>query len=623
MKCIWIVLALLILLCGCDSTDPETTGSAPVQTTAIPTAEPTAPAVEDPGLYVPRSEVEQLTAGAVRAYSVAWENVLDVIAAADRLVVFSSCDTGMRATVLAGENCVLQAQALLPGCMSTEPGKLRILEDRLAYYDGNSRSVVVLDGCLDEVTRILLPEQISSDPVISEDLSTVFYCVDDRIHALDVSTGISRLIRQHSCQWQELQGILFEDTVLQCYILDGNMQAYTCFLSAETGQLLGQDEAIWDFYSEADRFFLIREEGCLPEYLHGDSQGQLSSVSPLETSLYNALSMGAVLGSQTNEAGTALSLYDLQTGRRTAAVQLAGVEGVYDVTVDSEGRYVWISVFDRDAQQDVFYRWNPTLSPIEDGQSYTGQRFTREAPDVQGIAACVQQAQALEETYGVEIYLGEDVISPWDYTLTTEYRVEALELGLRQLEKALAAYPEEFLSTMVEETPGGVLHISLVRDISQDVSGVQYWIEGDACIVLEIGNSMEQHMYHEVSHVLDNFIIANCYAYDDWEELNPEGAVYDYNYTDYQDRTDWTWLEGEERAFIDSYSMSYPKEDRARILEYAMTPDNEELFRSEYLQTKLLKICKGIRESFGYERYEGTFIWEQYLETSLAYTKKK
>lgn len=622
MKRIWIAAVLLLLLCGCDAEDPGQTGSLPEQTVA-PTAQSTEPVVEDPGLYLPESELERLTGGAVRAYSIPGENVLDVMAAGDRLVIFSSCNTGMRATVLTGENCAVGSQTLLSGCMNTQTGSIRVTGDGLAYYDGGSRSVVFLDLQLEETLRVPLPEQTTADPVISEDLTTIFYCAGDKIHALDVATGISRMIRQQNCQWQTLQGSWFGDSVLQCYMIGEDMSVSTCFLSAQTGQLLGQDGYLTCFYGCDDRFFLVRENGCLPECLFGDTQGLLQALTVPQDTVYSALSRNAVIALEAGDAGTELFLYDLSTGKCASSVLLEGLEGVYDVTADTDGRYIWISVFDREAQQDMLYRWDPELSAVEGDTLYTGPRYTRESPDSQGIAACDQKARALEQTYGVRILLGEDVIEPWDYTLTTEYRTEALELGLTQLEKALAAYPEGFLSAVVKQTDSGILCISLVRDISEAVDGLQYWIGGDAYIALKITDTMERDLYHEVSHVLDNYIIANCYAYDDWEELNPQGAVYDYNYTDYPGRTDWTWLEGEDRAFIDSYSMTYPKEDRARILEYAMTPGNEELFRSEYLQAKLLKICEGIRESFGYERYEGSFLWEQYLETSLAYTKKK
>ena len=59
--------------------------------------------------------------------------------------------------------------------------------------------------------------------------------------------------------------------------------------------------------------------------------------------------------------------------------------------------------------------------------------------------------------------------------------------------------------------------------------------------------------------------------------------------------------------------MSFAKEDRARILEYAVLPDCGHYFRTETMQNKLRLICDGIRQAFGLEDAQ-TLIWEQYLD---------
>ena len=69
------------------------------------------------------------------------------------------------------------------------------------------------------------------------------------------------------------------------------------------------------------------------------------------------------------------------------------------------------------------------------------------------------------------------------------------------------------------------------------------------------------------------------------------------------------------------YSMSFPKEDRARIMEFAMTEGNAACFQSKTMQAKLKLLCQGIREAFGLRKSPETFLWEQYLNESLAYTK--
>ncbi len=615
MKRFFLAATLSLLLCGCTPELPEQTV---LQTSAAPTAETSIPR-EDPGRYVPDSEAEKQTSGAVKAYTVTGENILDVQVMGDRLLVFSSCDTGMQATVLTGDHCSVHACRLLSGCVSTQPGMLRSAEDRLAYYDAGNRCVVLLNVDLQETERILLPETATGSPVISEDLSTVFYCSGDRIHAMDLLTGISRLVCQYSSQQLELKGSFFEDSILQCQIVEG-AQSFTCFLSTETGQELGKDTGLLEFHPWGDRLFLIREEGYLPEYLIGSRTGELQSLHPLEQTLIEALSLNAILGISCGENGLSAALYDADTGLRAAAVELSGITGFFDAAVDPRG-YVWLYAFDQQAGQEMLYRWDPALSPAEGTEVYLDLRYTRENPDKAGLAACQDRAQALAGQYGVHISLGEDMPLPEDDVLTMEFRADALNAGLDQLEKALASYPLGFLTTVVEDTSSGVLSICLVRDISQDEDGLQYWVGRDACIALKLGEQLEQSFHHQLSHVLDNFIIANCYAYDDWEELNPEGADYDYSYARYSTRQDRTWLEGENQAFVDSYAMTYPREDRARILEYAMMPGNAEKFRSEYMQAKLQKLCLGIRESFGWKRSPETFPWEQYLNTSLAYTK--
>ena len=66
--------------------------------------------------------------------------------------------------------------------------------------------------------------------------------------------------------------------------------------------------------------------------------------------------------------------------------------------------------------------------------------------------------------------------------------------------------------------------------------------------------------------------------------------------------------------------MFSPSMDRATIMLCAMTPGNEEVFQSEYMQKKLKTLCTGIRESFGMKQSPDSFLWEQYLKKSLAYS---
>jgi hypothetical protein len=122
---------------------------------------------------------------------------------------------------------------------------------------------------------------------------------------------------------------------------------------------------------------------------------------------------------------------------------------------------------------------------------------------------------------------------------------------------------------------------------------------------------------------MDTFLFNNTSDLDQWDERNPKGFRYDLNETDYLNRQDDALLTGDKRAFVDSFSMSYPIEDRAAIFQWAMSSDGAEVFASKTMQQKLETLCKAIRNACGWKKSEEVFLWEQHLEQPIAYNTKK
>lgn len=140
------------------------------------------------------------------------------------------------------------------------------------------------------------------------------------------------------------------------------------------------------------------------------------------------------------------------------------------------------------------------------------------------------------------------------------------------------------------------------------------FLEGtDAYVAITVGKYAQQALYHELFHVMETHIFNNSIAFDQWDTLNPSGFTYSYGHAANESRDSGIYLQSDLRAFIDAYSMSFPKEDRARVMEYAMLPGQEVLFDAPALQAKLQALCAGIREAYGLEKSEETFLWEQYL----------
>ena len=118
-------------------------------------------------------------------------------------------------------------------------------------------------------------------------------------------------------------------------------------------------------------------------------------------------------------------------------------------------------------------------------------------------------------------------------------------------------------------------------------------------------------------HIIDSKVLSVCRVYYHWENLNPEGCEYFSDYTSYLTEDVSQYLREEDRVFIDAYSMCYPREDRARIMEYACMEGNSHYFQSETMQNKLKTLCEGIRKAFGLENYQESLLWEQYLAQPL------
>lgn len=620
----WLVwtLVLAALLSGCtEAPGGNTTGSTGQTETSQQQTE------DAQGLYAPESLIEQRTFGAVRAYPLESSSAGIAFMGGD-LLLAECADGATTLTLLTGQTCIPKTTVKLDCEIMLDAG-VCVTGNAVGYYHGPSNSIVLLNEKLEETDRISMPDDLVGMPVFSSDLSQVYYCTGTDIRGMELKTGVSRLIRKSSAQLQTLVGTAFDDTVLQSFV-DTGADSYTEFISAQTGEAMGMDTELIQLTAWGSSYYLERLEGPVTEHLFGTVDGQMYSFTPeTDTAQITALlDMDALVAAESMETGTELSLYDLNTGKKTASVLLELADPVCFVTADPAGQAVWFSAYDKDRQQDVLYRWETALSAVEDTLVYTGTRYTRENPDIKALEQLKQQAEALSEKYGVTICLENTPLQPEDYTFVYEYQVKAFRDGLADLEKALSALPEGFLWRLSQVSNSRELQIGLVREMYStmgqapgDVVGLQYWVDGNAYIALNLGETLEQAAYHELAHVLDTYVLNNCSDFDVWDRLNPKGFAYHENYTDYLTVTDKSYLEGEDRAFIDAYSMTFAKEDRARVFEYAMMEGCEIYFESDTMQAKLKLLCEGIRDACNWKKDTRTFPWEQYLKESLAYTE--
>lgn len=618
------LLILCLLLAGC---------AVPSQTETVPTHETEqTQATEPAGTYAPGSAVEEQTGGAVRVYPMELQTCYAIAPMGGELLVFSQEGENTAIMKLSGENLYVAATAQVEEVLHPSDASLGITEKGLSYYDSSAREMVFLDTNLKEVLRFAVPESMVGPPVLSANRQTMYYCTDSAVYALDLENQISRLLKEISYPEQTLSGLLLEDSILRLNLWDQESEPRELYISTENGETLSESGYIPTLFTQGQVYYTNFWEGSMNISLFGQPGTEQTQLWPknLDSDCwFIPQEHAAVTGAVTDSGSAELDYYDLTTGHRVSSLELENF-WLWDAVDAPEEGQVYLLGQNEDTGAFAILRWDAPDLPAEDDRVYTGVRYTVDVPDETGLVQCREYADSISLRFGVEIRIAHEAVEdqPWDYTMEIEYQVPVIQAGLEELERLLERYPEGFLKTAAEGSDKGALTICLVRSLNgspesgslESAEGIQFWVEENPYIALALGQATEQTFYHEIFHVIDTRVLSTTNIYYEWGNLNPEGFEYDYDYVANQDRVGDEYLAEGEQWFIDTYSMSFPKEDRARIMEYAMTDGCETYFQSDAMQAKLLRICRGIRKAFGLTDSPEEFPWEQYLEKPLAVT---
>lgn len=611
MRLLGLVLVLLMLLCGCAQEEPITT--APLDEMTMPSTEPTQETL--PGCYVPGSELEGETSGAVQVYNVGDGAYGSFSVRGSLTAVLRKVDGEGVLEFYSADALIPEKSASLGAGVFPEPTHFSAGDQGIAYYDSVDAAMVFLNHNLREVGRMQMPEGTQGVAWLSLDWATIYYCTEEGFCTLDLQSGISRILKEHRAEQQEITGLLAGGKILRGTGKTQSGETQTILVDATTGEELADGVHLDSLQIWSNRYFFSRYEHTLLQHHFGIGQQPYELIWPKETGeVYPLLSDDALVVVTAADEGTMLTYYRLNAGARIAQVLLPGTVNAFDLRSDRRGG-VWFLTEKGDGTV-IFCRWDVEKSAVEDAGSFTTPYFDAENPDVAGLAKLAADAKAMGDKYGVEILLWKDAaqLAPSDHVFEPEYLTQAYERFLPELEAALASLPKEFYGE-------DKLRIAIVRSMTGDPeqgslktsTNLQYWIGQEPVIALTIGSDTLRNFRHAMAHLIDTQVLSKSSAFYEWNTLNPKGFAYDNNYITNAERTDTTYIEGEKPYFIDLFSMSYAKEDRARIFEYACMPGNEELFKAPVLQAKLRRICRGIREVYHLENSEEKFLWEQYL----------
>lgn len=604
-----IVVLLCLLLCGCGQ---ET---ASIQSEALP--EETAISVTA-GLYDPDHPVQQQYPGLVRAYPLTLRKVQAILPFEKDILILSG-QGSTRLTRYAGENLMEVACATLAITLKSEDPSLQIHENGISYFDPVHKATILLDPNLQQIGSIPAPEGLSGVPILSYTQDTLYYCTGWSVVAWDLKSGIRRTLKEMSYACQELTALHQKEQILECRIQDHGTNK-KLFLSADLGleQARLPESAV--LHTVGDLYFSALISGYQTLMVFGNADMSPELLLPShnwQQQFYLPEDHGVVTVTTTND-GTQLDYYELSTGILRSTLTL-DTKQIPKSMINTKDHAVYILTYDTAADCDMVYRWDPLRQPPSADNTASFKTDYHTNPEA--LKSCQDYADAIGETYGITVRIAEDAVAiqPWDYQFQPETLAPVLGKELRLLEKRLAQYPEGILEQTKSHFTG--LTICLVRSIIgtgesaslPSATGIQFFNENEAYVVITTGTYSEQALYHELYHVMETHILTESTALDPWEALNPGNFSYNQSLEEAE-----IYLQGQTRAFVDHYSMVYPKEDRARVFENAMLSGKHMVFQSEYMQRKLTAICTGIREAYKLKKHPDTLPWEQYLANPLS-----
>lgn len=612
MKRFPALLVIAALLTGCAAPSSVRDSSGLTQGTSMKAV----------SLYDPDSALERSTQGAIRCYPLGQTGYSELFFLEGNLALLASEETSTTVLTLSPQTGAVVASSQFPFPISAEDPSFQYWDEGFSVYDALSGQTHVIDGNMQLLASLGMPSDSLGSPILSEDGHTLFYCTSTAIRALDISTGISRIVKETAHTGQTLSGLYGQDSVLHCTYSD-EAGTHTLFLSAQNGSTLYQGQEVRRVITSDSCYYAHLQQGNQTIWVFGQGEETpymllMESESVILPKIHAAVEMGRQPSGQ-----VVLNLISLDCGQKTASVPLNSSQIPSYFTVDDRG-LIWFLGQDSNHDGITLYSWDPALSAIADSEIHVAPYISREEPDDDGIAQCEEYARNISSRYGIQILIHEQAVQvqPQGQQLVYEHLPAVILQELKQLEKYLSGYPEGFLQTIDARFDG--LTICLVRSLSagcnpqEPACGLQFWDGNHAYIALAPGSGSQRALYHGLCHLIDTIVLNECSAYDTWNQCNPSGFEYDYDFTANSHRNSTAYLLEHNRYFVDMFSMSFPKEDRARIMEYAMTAGNEGLFQTDAMQKKLTSMCRGIREAFHLEDWEAPLLWEQYLHTPIG-----
>lgn len=605
MKQLVIALMVVLTLSGCGQAVSETTSTTEIDATA------TVPETTQ-AFYQPAT-MERETAGALRTYDMG-EPISGIAPFGENLLV---CTNEKTLSLLDGNTLEVLKQRELESNTTWGGADLQISDHQIGYFDASSNAYVILNSELVVESTTALPNKLSSIPVISTDFQTIYYASDDAIRAMDLSTGVSRIVRQEHTDVLSLEGLLFDNEVLRYVRTDSNGTAQTCFINTKDGSIhftaTYKDPMVhWNnWYAAAPR--LEHPFGVFQRIITGNRDGTAHMLCP-QQNWDKAISPGTsfVITQTLSPAGLGMNCYNLETGDLNAEITLPRLNESFSGSC-IQGNLIWLW----NHSDSKFYCWDMEKSAPQEPVSVLAEFTSVTDPQEVALSTSIAHAQALEDQYGIKIAFTEkgNRSKGLDYSTVPDYRPEMYDSALKLLEEALEKLPADFLAQVGKRTSDGMMQIHLVDDYDPAIgtipgTGSCEFADGGVVINVSMCTDLETIFFRELGNAIITRISSVGDGLKNWLDFNPTG--FQYSATIDQNSP---YLTVGENYFMNSAALQSPRADQAQTFLHAMLPDQQSRFASEPMQAKLSLLCSLIRSTYDIPE-ETELPWEQYLQTA-------
>lgn len=338
--------------------------------------------------------------------------------------------------------------------------------------------------------------------------------------------------------------------------------------------------------------------------------------------------------SDSDGSSTVIALYSVKDSKKLSVNIPTGTDRYYTGTMRlADHGEIFIDATD-DNRYPKLLLWMP--ESISQGESI-GVTVTNRT----GLLSHIDSLRKhIENQYGIKVHYGEDGsrFNAFDYVgeiVTDEIRIYN---AITILNSTLSKYPNGIFSEMLDRELdsfefylcgklSGIVAGTLDTALAITFTDYETRTKKIAC---DIGGyyMLDQTIAHELMHVMDDAILnaeieAEIPYYSLWLGLLPEGVDYYYYYVDSSgfEPTDTSFtvigeINEDDIYFIDTYSKTFPTEDRARIMEYLFKTENGVLspsIRGEHLIEKCRVLCIILRKVFPSVASANGVFWENGL----------